>query len=254
MSTLFYFIVLYLSFDLILFIYLFIKVVIISLYISFYSWTYNRCLFLLCCVRLYGSYEALVGGLMSESLEDFTGGISRKIEIGAGKTPSNLGQILLKATSVGALMGCSIDVSGSTLDWDHGCLASLCNCIFERFRNHGARCMSALLREFLHLCDIVCVSEWRKPCLGETEYSDEIEVVMSNQIYRTMDEYQCKSSKFLIIVFSVPTNTPERTNFATGWSWGTPTASLTSKRYDLKPLCISCKQAIGGSYTIFISL
>ena len=92
---------------------------------------------------------------MSESLEDFTGGISRKIEIGAGKTPSNLGQILLKATSVGALMGCSIDVSGSTLgvhDRDHESLwysvietvhaweSIAIVILIERFRNHGARC------------------------------------------------------------------------------------------------------------------
>jgi hypothetical protein len=60
--------------------------------------------------RLCGSYEALSGGLTSEALTDFTGGIVERFELGS-KAPKELWQIMQKAVSKGSLMGCSIDVS-----------------------------------------------------------------------------------------------------------------------------------------------
>jgi len=50
------------------------------------------------------------GGLTSEALTDFTGGIVERFELG-DKAPKDLWQIMLKAVSKGSLMGCSIDVS-----------------------------------------------------------------------------------------------------------------------------------------------
>lgn len=62
------------------------------------------------CCRLNGSYEALSGGLTSEALTDFTGGVVERYELKA-KTPPDLFQTMLKAHKKGSLMGCSIDVS-----------------------------------------------------------------------------------------------------------------------------------------------
>ena len=60
--------------------------------------------------RLCGSYEALCGGLTSEALTDFTGGIVERCELGQ-KAPPDLWSVMRKAISRRALMGCSIDVS-----------------------------------------------------------------------------------------------------------------------------------------------
>jgi calpain, invertebrate len=65
--------------------------------------------FIVCVSRLNGSYEALSGGLISESLTDLTGGLVVRFELGRN-APDNLLQIMLKAQSKGSLMGCSIDV------------------------------------------------------------------------------------------------------------------------------------------------
>jgi Calpain family cysteine protease len=63
--------------------------------------------------RLCGSYEALCGGLTSEALTDFTGGIVQRFEI-ATTDPKQLWQTMVKASSKKSLMGCSIDVSKCT--------------------------------------------------------------------------------------------------------------------------------------------
>lgn len=63
--------------------------------------------------RLYGSYEALKGGNMADSLTDFTGGLTESYVI-RGKhanMPRNIVNILFKALDRNALIGCGIDVS-----------------------------------------------------------------------------------------------------------------------------------------------
>uniref|UniRef100_A0A8C9Y8A8 Calpain catalytic domain-containing protein n=1 Tax=Sander lucioperca TaxID=283035 RepID=A0A8C9Y8A8_SANLU len=56
--------------------------------------------------KLYGSYEALIGGKASEGFEDFTGGIAEVYTL--DKAPPKLFQIMQKALSLGSLLGCSI--------------------------------------------------------------------------------------------------------------------------------------------------
>lgn len=63
-------------------------------------------------LRLNGSYESLSGGLTSEALTDFTGGMAERYEL-KSKAPRDLFQIMFKALRKGSLMGCSIDVSTS---------------------------------------------------------------------------------------------------------------------------------------------
>ena len=60
--------------------------------------------------RLAGSYEALSGGLVSEALTDFTGGLTERFNF-SNELPDNMFQIMNKAKKKGSLMGCSIDVS-----------------------------------------------------------------------------------------------------------------------------------------------
>ena len=60
--------------------------------------------------RLHGCYEALSGGLTSEAMTDFTGGLVEKFNF-KEELPDNMAQIMLKAKQRGSLMGCSIDVS-----------------------------------------------------------------------------------------------------------------------------------------------
>jgi calpain len=58
--------------------------------------------------KLCGSYEAMEGGLTSEALTDFTGGIVEKFQL-QEKTPKELWRIMKTASDKGSLMGCSID-------------------------------------------------------------------------------------------------------------------------------------------------
>uniref|UniRef100_A0A914YAS3 Calpain catalytic domain-containing protein n=1 Tax=Panagrolaimus superbus TaxID=310955 RepID=A0A914YAS3_9BILA len=56
--------------------------------------------------KLYGSYEALEGGWISEALGDMTGGLTEIIDI---KSPSqNLLRIIFRGIKLGSLFGCSI--------------------------------------------------------------------------------------------------------------------------------------------------
>ncbi len=65
-------------------------------------------------IRLAGCYEALSGGLVSEALTDFTGGLTERFNF-ANELPDNMFQIMYKAKKKGSLMGCSIDVRSTVL-------------------------------------------------------------------------------------------------------------------------------------------
>ena len=54
-------------------------------------------------------YETLSGGLTSEAMTDFTGGVVEKFNF-REELPSNMFAIMLKACERGSLLGCSIDV------------------------------------------------------------------------------------------------------------------------------------------------
>lgn len=54
--------------------------------------------------RLYGSYEDLQFGQVSEALVDFTGGVNIRIKLAAA--PPDLWDILTRATYSRSLMGC----------------------------------------------------------------------------------------------------------------------------------------------------
>lgn len=57
--------------------------------------------------RLYGSYEALKGGITSEALEDLTGGLTEFFKVKEIK--KDLLQIIKRGFEAGSLFGCSID-------------------------------------------------------------------------------------------------------------------------------------------------
>lgn len=57
-----------------------------------------------------GNYECLAGGLSSEAMTDFTGGVVERYTF-SEELPENLFQLMLKARDKQSLMGCSIDVS-----------------------------------------------------------------------------------------------------------------------------------------------
>ncbi|ESN95936.1 hypothetical protein HELRODRAFT_185955 [Helobdella robusta] len=65
--------------------------------------------------KLCGSYESLSGGLTSEALTDFTGGVVERYEL-RDKAPSDLFMIMERASRKGALMGCSIDAEESQME------------------------------------------------------------------------------------------------------------------------------------------
>jgi len=59
--------------------------------------------------RLNGSYENLDGGLTSEAMEDFTGGVTEMFDL--TQSPQNLFNIMTKAVERESMMGCSVNVS-----------------------------------------------------------------------------------------------------------------------------------------------
>ncbi len=60
--------------------------------------------------RLIGCYEALTGGLSSEAMTDFTGGVVERFNF-QSDLPSNMFKIMRKAQDRQSMMTCSIDVS-----------------------------------------------------------------------------------------------------------------------------------------------
>lgn len=58
--------------------------------------------------KLYGSYEALDGGMMSEALEDMTGGLAEIMDLSKVEARSMLG-IMMRGFEMGSMFGCSID-------------------------------------------------------------------------------------------------------------------------------------------------
>ncbi|ELU07534.1 hypothetical protein CAPTEDRAFT_167979 [Capitella teleta] len=65
--------------------------------------------------KLCGCYESLSGGLTSEALTDFTGGIAEKFEL-RENAPEDLFKIMAKAHSKRNLLGCSIDATPDSME------------------------------------------------------------------------------------------------------------------------------------------
>ena len=62
--------------------------------------------------RLFGSYEALEGGVTEDALVDFTGGIGCRVDLTRKrKLPSDLFAQLQALNRMCTLMGCSINVT-----------------------------------------------------------------------------------------------------------------------------------------------
>lgn len=77
------------------------------LYIYYQSECFLMCPLFIFFSRIIGTYEALDGGVTSEGVTDFTGGIVESLNLREGKNPWG---ILLKAFQKGSIMGCGIDV------------------------------------------------------------------------------------------------------------------------------------------------
>ncbi|XP_075239405.1 calpain-9-like [Convolutriloba macropyga] len=60
--------------------------------------------------KLFGCYEALMGGSIEEGLADFTGGITEQVDLKTDGTVDELYTIVRKAFNRRSLMGCSIPV------------------------------------------------------------------------------------------------------------------------------------------------
>jgi len=65
--------------------------------------------------KVCGNYESLSGGLTSEALTDFTGGMVERYEM-REKAPEDLFKTMLKARKRLSLMGCSIDASADQME------------------------------------------------------------------------------------------------------------------------------------------
>ena len=61
--------------------------------------------------RLYGSYEALKGGHVADSLTDFTGGLTETYKLKSGKVPRNIINIMFKALERQSVIGAGIQVN-----------------------------------------------------------------------------------------------------------------------------------------------
>ncbi|OON19416.1 calpain family cysteine protease, partial [Opisthorchis viverrini] len=61
-------------------------------------------------VKLLGTYEAMKGGNTAEAMEDFTGGLTELMDLGA-KAPPDLFRIMERAHCRSSLMACSIDAT-----------------------------------------------------------------------------------------------------------------------------------------------
>ena len=77
---------------------------------TLYTYCISFYYFVFFFVRLCGCYEALSGGLASEAMTDFTGGVAERFNF-REEVPENMFRILTKAKHRHSLMGCSIDVS-----------------------------------------------------------------------------------------------------------------------------------------------
>ena len=64
------------------------------------------------CDRLFGSYEALEGGMMGDALVDFTGGVGYRVDLKwKHNLPEDFFRRLQTLDNMSTLMGCSINAS-----------------------------------------------------------------------------------------------------------------------------------------------
>lgn len=78
------------------------------------------------CVRLFGSYEALEGGMTNDALVDFTGGIGYRVDL-TDQDEQDLFAWMQNQNKMNTLMSCSIYVCCSSCRCC-SCSCRTCNC------------------------------------------------------------------------------------------------------------------------------
>ncbi|KAI3378811.1 hypothetical protein SNEBB_000810 [Seison nebaliae] len=100
--------------------------------------------------KLNGSYETLEGGLTADALTDMTGGVQENFELKDVRSKRNFFDIILQASKLNSLMGCSIDADPNVKEarLSNGLVRGHAFSITRvaRFKIHGRTCRLLRLR------------------------------------------------------------------------------------------------------------